>query len=151
MKQVLLKDQRFGVLTRPADIWMGDLNTYGTTAPPGSSPYYSIALAEPTSGFGPASGKTHFPLDKIIVRTGLNPNARGRIAPSNLAGPSNPQVTDITESDWTSGSDVPSDHRPIYVDTSPVADVPQPIASTSPSSTFVSPPDPEPPRKKRKV
>ncbi len=151
MNQVLRKNQLdIGIGAGSVDLWMGDLNTYGTTAPNGSSPYYSIALAEKTSGFGSNSGSQHHPLDKILVRVGLDLSARGRIVPSGLAAPVSENAKDIVEPDWKSGADVPSNHLPIYVDTTKQIAVIAPIVTTT-TSSFFSPPDPEPKKKKKKI
>ncbi len=109
------------------DIWLGDLNTYGDTAPPGAEPAYVIKSVGDTSGFGATGGSSHFPLDKIIVRSDVSVHRVGRVVPASVSASAN----DIRQSDWTNDTSVPSDHLPIYIDTSAVSSTPTLSVSTA--------------------
>jgi hypothetical protein len=115
------------------DVWMGDFNTYGPTAPHGASPQYVIAMARGTSGFGPNASNLHWPLDKIMRRATLAGTTCGRIIPLSI--PALPG--DIHQPTWNTNAMVPSDHVPIYIDTA------------APAAAFAfpgaAPPPPAPP------
>jgi hypothetical protein len=127
------------------DIWLGDFNTYGTTAPLNAQPEYRLELAKPTSNFG-STNTNHFPLDKIMVHVSVTVAACGRIVPATVPEIHQGNIADVTEASWTSNSKVPSDHLPIYLDTSMVVN-PMPVMS----SKLFDFPDPEPRQKKQKV
>jgi endonuclease/exonuclease/phosphatase family metal-dependent hydrolase len=109
--RMIARDGIDRVLNLP-DLWLGDFNTYGNVAPQGADPNYVLALAHPTSGFGPRAPAEHYPLDKILSKATVPLVQCGRITPGSVM----PMRGDIPHLAWDRDGDVPSDHLPIYAD-----------------------------------
>lgn len=145
--QGVIQAAHHGVPANYPDFWMGDLNAYSVSMFSGrQAGEYLPLLLGPTSGFG-GNGGHHSPLDRIFKRQTCHVSAYGRVTPTDIRQ----MFGDLQEVAWTSAT-VPSDHLPIYVDTSPVAAV----SATAPPPTggvkrggARDPMPPDPPRVKR--
>jgi hypothetical protein len=138
----VIQKPHFGTPANHPDIWIGDLNAYSPVmfSSREAGAYQELPFG-PTSGFGRNGGRSHSRLDRILHKITSPVAAHGRVIPNDLT----PSTGDLSENTWTSRT-VPSDHLPIYVDSTPVAaavPAPPPVAPmkrTGPSDPM--PPDP---------
>lgn len=111
----------------PIDVWLGDLNTAGVHSPDAET--WLVKCARPTTNKGRGA-----PRDKVLVRSGaLTTAVSGRIV--SQLGATGVGDGDVPTSAWHTATDVPSDHVPIYIDTTGVgAALPAAAAAVAPAA-----------------
>ena len=116
----------------PLDVWLGDVNTAGIHSP--DPVVWLVRCARPTTNKGQGT-----PRDKIFVRSGALAGAVcGRIVSQRGATAVGPG--DVPTSVWHVPNDVPSDHVPLYIDTTGVgAGAPVAAAAVAPVAPFAPP------------
>jgi hypothetical protein len=106
-----LVNKRSRVPPRNVDVWLGDFNTYGNTAPRNALPTMKLILAEPSSGFR-NEGNNNSKLDKILVVATMQVARVGRILPGGFIHDRTEAATKYASKKPGSGSPAKKTYEP---------------------------------------